>query len=176
MLCGCAVEIPNQTKKPQIKKRENSRSTLFLSLPSLFLLVLYHSGCFSCIAEREKMGTAITDSEFAVEHESNPLLEEQCWHLLSLLLQIGEPTDPEHLSSRCRLFNASPCFVRYVASLPASPLSVNRDGLLIPSANALFALARFFWDPPHSPFRKRKLFFSSTECKRDFDFWFFCCS
>ncbi|KAJ1415423.1 Serine/threonine-protein kinase, active site [Sesbania bispinosa] len=74
-------------------------------------------------------------------------MEEKSWHLLATLLRIGHPVYPEHLASRCQLFTASPEFVLYVTSLPASPLSVTDNGLVTPSATAVFALARFFLPP-----------------------------
>jgi len=108
--------------------------------------------------------------------DPTPLLEDQSWHLLSLLLQIGHPVNAEYLSLRCRFFNASPDFVRYVASLPDSPLSVNSNGFLTPSVEAAFAMARFFsfQFQNSTPFqsRKRKSICSITEGNTNFQFLF----
>ncbi|KAK7277173.1 hypothetical protein RIF29_18324 [Crotalaria pallida] len=71
-------------------------------------------------------------------------VEEKAWHLLSLLLKTGHPLLPQHLSSQCRLFSASPSFIAHVISLPSSPLSFTDNGLVAPSASAVFALGRFF--------------------------------
>ncbi|WJX85910.1 non-specific serine/threonine protein kinase [Trifolium repens] len=107
------------------------------------------------------------------ESQLDPILflHEQSWHLLSLLLQIGHPVDADYLSSRCRLFNASPNFIRFVASLSDSPLSVNIDGLLTPSVTAALSIARFFKvhfnNSTPSNSRKRKLILSITEGGRD---------
>ncbi|KAL5061482.1 hypothetical protein RYX36_023219 [Vicia faba] len=103
--------------------------------------------------------------------DPNPFLQEQSWHLLSILLQIGHPVDADYLSSRCRFFNASSDFVRYVASLPDSPLAVNSNGLLTPSIKAVFAIARFFsfqvLNSAPSYSRKRKSVLSLPEDGRD---------
>ncbi|WJX91620.1 non-specific serine/threonine protein kinase [Trifolium repens] len=103
--------------------------------------------------------------------DPNLFLHEQSWHLLSLLLQIGHPVDAGYLSSRCRLFNASPNFIRFVASLSDSPLSVNSNGLLTPSVTAALSIARFFKvhfnNSTPSNSRKRKLILSITEGGRD---------
>ncbi|PNX92174.1 putative serine threonine-protein kinase cdc7-like protein [Trifolium pratense] len=103
--------------------------------------------------------------------DPNPLLQEQSWHLLSLLLQIGHPVDADYLSYRCRLFNASPDFIRFVASISDSPLSVNSYGFITPSVTALRAIARFFSfqfnNSTPSNSRKRKSILSITEGGRD---------
>lgn len=75
---------------------------------------------------------------------SAAVFEEKSWHLLAILLKIGHPVYPEHLSSQCRLFTASPGFISHVISSPGSPLSITDNGLVTPSAAAVYALGRFF--------------------------------
>lgn len=111
--------------------------------------------------------------------DPNSFLQEQSWHLLSILLQIGHPVDAEYLSSRCGFFNASADFVRYVASLPDSLLAVNSNGLLTPSVKAVLAIARFFsFQVPNSApsfSRKRKSVLSLTEGTLFFLVWILNC-
>ncbi|KAK7350456.1 hypothetical protein VNO77_09121 [Canavalia gladiata] len=105
------------------------------------------------------------------EHEPNLQLEEKSWHLLALLLRIGNAVYPHDLASKCRLFTVSPDFICHVSSLPGSPITVTDNGLVIPSFKAVCAIGRFFSlrfldSQPHRS-RKRKLLFSPSEGGRD---------
>jgi len=80
----------------------------------------------------------------ATPNPSPYLVEENSWHLLSLLLQIGHPIHGEYLSYRCRSFYASPDFICYVVSLPNSPLQFKSDRLLFPSCNVAITVTGFF--------------------------------
>nr|XP_025618168.1 probable serine/threonine-protein kinase cdc7 isoform X2 [Arachis hypogaea] len=75
--------------------------------------------------------------------EPDPILTEKSWHLFSLLLQIGHPVHPQLLASYCKLFPTCPDFVRHVSSLPRSPILLNANGLVTPSADAVSAIGRF---------------------------------
>ncbi|KAL1339175.1 hypothetical protein AAHE18_U015300 [Arachis hypogaea] len=75
--------------------------------------------------------------------EPDPILTEKSWHLFSLLLQIGHPVHPQLLASYCKLFPTCPDFVRHVTSLPRSPILLNANGLVTPSADAVSAIGRF---------------------------------
>ncbi|OIW18824.1 hypothetical protein TanjilG_25267 [Lupinus angustifolius] len=84
------------------------------------------------------------------------LSSEKSWHLLSLLLRIGHPLSPQHLSSHCHLFSASPSFILNLISLPDSPLSLTAHGFVIPSPSVVVAFARFFSVAVDRRFTKRK--------------------
>lgn len=105
---------------------------------------------------------------------SEPEMEEKSWCLFSTLLRIGHAVDFRHLASRCPFFTATPELVLHLASLPDSPLAVTGDGLVTPSAVAVYALGRFFsvqFQQHHHPCRKRKLFLDSNEGNALFSFF-----
>ncbi|CAL0305951.1 unnamed protein product [Lupinus luteus] len=87
---------------------------------------------------------------------SSSLSDEKSWHLLSLLLRIGHPVSPHHLSSHCHLFSASPSFILHLISLPDSPLSLSALGFVLPSPSVVVAVASFFSLTVDRTFRKRK--------------------
>nr|GEX65518.1 probable serine/threonine-protein kinase Cdc7 [Tanacetum cinerariifolium] len=68
------------------------------------------------------------------------------FHLFALLLSIGHPVTPLHLSSLCRAFSldASPKFVEFACSVADSPIEMTREGLVTVSSDVFVALKRFF--------------------------------
>jgi cell division control protein 7 len=77
-------------------------------------------------------------------------LQEKAWHILALLLSIGNPTPAPDLASHCTLFNASPDLIESLCSVPNSPITLtsNHDNssdnfLVTISPLGLFALNQF---------------------------------
>ncbi|KAL3610355.1 hypothetical protein D5086_001375 [Populus alba] len=77
-------------------------------------------------------------------------LQEKAWHILALLLSIGNPTPAPDLASHCTLFNASPDLIKSLCSIPNSPITLtsNHDNssdnfLVTISPLGLFALNQF---------------------------------
>ncbi|KAJ7011330.1 hypothetical protein NC653_001685 [Populus alba x Populus x berolinensis] len=77
-------------------------------------------------------------------------LQEKAWHILALLLSIGNPTPAPDLASHCTLFNASPDLIESLCSIPNSPITLtsNHDNssdnfLVTISPLGLFALNQF---------------------------------
>ncbi|KAL9405967.1 hypothetical protein Peur_002939 [Populus x canadensis] len=54
-------------------------------------------------------------------------LQEKAWHILALLLSIGNPTPAPDLASHCTLFNASPDLIESLCSVPNSPITLTSN-------------------------------------------------
>ncbi|KAJ6714926.1 CASEIN KINASE-RELATED [Salix viminalis] len=77
-------------------------------------------------------------------------LQEKAWHILALLLSIGNPTPAPDLASHCTLFNASPDLIESLCLIPDSPITLtsNHDNssdsfLVTISPLGLYALNQF---------------------------------
>ncbi|XP_011047571.1 PREDICTED: uncharacterized protein LOC105141889 isoform X2 [Populus euphratica] len=77
-------------------------------------------------------------------------LQEKAWHILALLLSIGNPTPAPDLASHCTLFNASPDLIESLCSISNSPITLtssydnSSDNFLVTiSPLGLFALNQF---------------------------------
>ncbi|KAA8515837.1 hypothetical protein F0562_018552 [Nyssa sinensis] len=70
-------------------------------------------------------------------------VREKVWHLLAVLLSIGRPACPEELALKCRLFRTSPDYVRFLCSIPNSPIVLMDDRLVRISTVAFYALWEF---------------------------------
>ena len=76
-------------------------------------------------------------------HRLSTLVREKSWHLLPILFRIGHPALPEELASKCKLFDPSPDFVRYLCSIPGSPIHLLENGLVTVSMSAILAFKEF---------------------------------
>ncbi|XP_057981515.1 uncharacterized protein LOC131166906 isoform X2 [Malania oleifera] len=77
------------------------------------------------------------------DSSATPEEQEKAWHILAVLLCIGRPVCPEELASKCGLFGVSPGYVRYLSSIPNSPLRLVSDRIVTVSAVALWAFKEF---------------------------------
>ncbi|XP_022156976.1 uncharacterized protein LOC111023802 isoform X2 [Momordica charantia] len=69
---------------------------------------------------------------------------QKAWHLCTILLDIGRPASVEELAARCELFSATPDFVRYLCSIPSSPVCLADNALVLISMVAIAAVGRYF--------------------------------
>jgi cell division control protein 7 len=93
---------------------------------------------------------ALIDSLATATTSTESDLQEKAWHILGLLLSIGNPTPALELASHCTLFNASPDLIESLCSIPNSPITLtfNSDDcsnsfLVTISPLGLFALNQF---------------------------------
>ncbi|KAL9387510.1 hypothetical protein Peur_020634 [Populus x canadensis] len=93
---------------------------------------------------------ALIDSLATATTSTESNLQEKAWHILGLLLSIGNPTPALELASHCTLFNASPDLIESLCSIPNSPITLtfNSDDcsnsfLVTISPLGLFALNQF---------------------------------
>ena len=88
---------------------------------------------------------------------------EKAWHILAILLSIGHTVRPEELALKCEFLGASPEFIRFLCTVPSSPLLLMDNGLVTASVPAVFQIGRRIcslkrsWDSNvKTYFRKRK--------------------
>ncbi|CAH2078831.1 unnamed protein product [Thlaspi arvense] len=94
-------------------------------------------GCSTAGGELIALGLTDSDGD---EHLFYRQASELCGHLLSL----GHSESVAHLSSRCTHLQASPEVVRFLCSIPSSPISLTEDGLFVTlSCELLSAPASF---------------------------------
>ncbi|KAJ7003479.1 hypothetical protein NC653_008639 [Populus alba x Populus x berolinensis] len=93
---------------------------------------------------------ALIDSLATATTSTESDLQEKAWHIIGLLLSIGNPTPALELASHCTLFNASPDLIESLCSIPNSPITLtfNSDDcinsfLVTISPLGLFALNQF---------------------------------
>ncbi|KAJ9680537.1 hypothetical protein PVL29_019762 [Vitis rotundifolia] len=67
---------------------------------------------------------------------------EKAWHILAILLSIGRPVRPEELALKCEFLGASPELVRFLCTVPSSPLLLMENGLVTASAPAVLQIGR----------------------------------
>ncbi|KAF9689754.1 hypothetical protein SADUNF_Sadunf01G0125100 [Salix dunnii] len=91
---------------------------------------------------------ALIDSLTTTTTESD--LQEKAWHILALLLSIGNATPAPDLAPHCTLFNASPDLIESLCSIPDSPIALksnhdnSNDSFLVTiSPLGLYALNQF---------------------------------
>uniref|UniRef100_A0A5B7BJ09 non-specific serine/threonine protein kinase n=1 Tax=Davidia involucrata TaxID=16924 RepID=A0A5B7BJ09_DAVIN len=82
----------------------------------------------------------VTDSEHC---NVSTEVREKAWHILAILLSIGRPACPEELALKCRLFCTSPDYVRFLCSIPNSPIVLIDERLIKISTVAIHALWEF---------------------------------
>nr|VDC75461.1 unnamed protein product [Brassica rapa] len=80
----------------------------------------------STAAGRELIALGLTDSD-GDEHLYHQQASELCRHLLHL----GHSESVAHLSSRCTHLRASPELVKFLCSIPNSPISLTEDGAFV---------------------------------------------
>ena len=67
---------------------------------------------------------------------------EKAWHILAILLSIGRPVRPEELALKCEFLGASPELVRFLCTVPNSPLLLMENGLVTASAPPVLQIGR----------------------------------
>ena len=67
---------------------------------------------------------------------------EKAWHILAILLSIGRPVRPEELALKCEFLGASPELVRFLCTVPSSPLLLMENGLVTASAPPVLQIGR----------------------------------
>ncbi|KAF5735122.1 hypothetical protein HS088_TW15G00622 [Tripterygium wilfordii] len=73
------------------------------------------------------METHFQSPLLAVDSLSVTDLQRKAWHLVALIVQIGRPSLPRELASRCSLFPASPDLIEFLCFLPNSPVALTED-------------------------------------------------
>ncbi|KAL5560514.1 hypothetical protein UlMin_036725 [Ulmus minor] len=68
---------------------------------------------------------------------------EKAWHILTILLSIGGPASPAELACKCQLFKATPDFVRFLCSIPNSPIHLMDNGVVTVSMAAVSVVMEF---------------------------------
>ncbi|KAL8509376.1 hypothetical protein ACS0TY_016546 [Phlomoides rotata] len=66
------------------------------------------------------------------------------WHVLGLLLSHGRPVRPSELASSCAHFYPTPEFIRFICSIPNSPLRIVDNHFVTFSEVGVAAIAQFF--------------------------------
>ncbi|XP_052211017.1 uncharacterized protein LOC127813922 [Diospyros lotus] len=90
------------------------------------------------------MGAPPTDSALVAVTDTVPNAElHKAWYLLALLLRIGRRAPPAELASKCILFRAPTDYIRYLCSLPNSPICLTADLFVTPSLVAFVAFRNF---------------------------------
>ncbi|CAN4078065.1 unnamed protein product [Withania somnifera] len=68
----------------------------------------------------------------------------KAWHIFALLLSTGRPAHPPELSSKCTLFSASSEFIKYLCSIPNSPLQLTNNYFVTFSSLGFRSTVKFF--------------------------------
>lgn len=68
----------------------------------------------------------------------------KAWHIFALLLSTGRPAQPSELSSKCKLFSASPEFIVFLCSIPNSPLHLTSNYFVTFSSIGFTSTDKFF--------------------------------
>lgn len=68
---------------------------------------------------------------------------EEAWHVIAILLSIARPACPEEIASKCTIFSASPDYIRFLCSIPVSPLILMECQLVTISMVGFSAIGEF---------------------------------
>lgn len=85
--------------------------------------------------------------------------------ILAVLFSMGRPMHPEELTLKCAFLGVSPEFVRFLCTVPSSPLLLVENGLVTVSVPAVLQIGRMIFTSKRiwncnvkTYFRKRKGF------------------
>lgn len=80
-------------------------------------------------------------SELAIRSNCN--YTEKAWHLASILLFLRRPASTIELAERCSLFRLSPKLVRFLCSMPNSPICLSANNFVMLSMSMFSAFGEF---------------------------------